>query len=372
MSSEKGAAWASPIAKVDAFITKIESKLLVGVLAGEVLALVLWVVLKGFSAGAPDVRGRFLRGFFLAVLFAGLGGVAKRIALARKTEGAWIEKLPMFLGLGGALVGLALPGLFSEYAENVNKWMQNASMLTLIGGLRGLVTRLTLWLALLGASLATASGKHINIDFVLRAVDAKNRTRLALLGWTVSAAMCLTGAWGFVDQLALAEYRAPRLSACPGDSAKQCETSPGDKLHVVAHEVGNDLFLLGRQFSLDLSTLPVVLAGKPYDKWLTPAAWNALASDPAFAAHYGTEKAKTLILSAERTDPVLPAVIVPGGEENTAGLLVRDLNLVIPMGLLMIALRFILRCLLVIAGRIIVDPNQVHADEDDDSAEVHS
>jgi hypothetical protein len=363
---EKGAAWAEPIAKIDAFITRIESKILVAVLASEVLALVLWVLLKAFSSDAADPRGRFLRAFFLAVILAGLGGGAKLLAKKRQLEGAWVEKLPVLLGVLGVALGLFLPGLLSAYTQNWLNWLQNASMLTLIGGLRGLVTRLTLWLALLGASLATAGGKHISIDFVLRAADAKTRTRLALLGWCAAAIMCFTGAWGFVDQLALGEYRAPRTIPCAaGDASKECESTPGMKLHAIGEEFGKDMFLLGKQFSLDLQTLPKVLSGARYDQWLTPAEWNVFASDPAFAVHYGAEKAATLLVAKDRTDAVLPAVIVPGGEENTAGLLVRDLNLVIPMGLFMIGLRFILRCLLVLAGRIIVDPNQVHADEEE-------
>jgi hypothetical protein len=144
-----------------------------------------------------------------------------------------------------------------------------------------------------------------------------------------------------------------------------CESSAGSKLHAIREEFGKDMFLLGKQFSLDIQTLPPVLAGKPYDQWLSIAEWNAFASDSGFVRDYGAEDAATLQRAKDRTDPVLPAVIVPGGKENAAGLLVRDLNLVIPMGLFMVGLRFLLRCLLVLAGRIIVDPNQAHADEEE-------
>jgi hypothetical protein len=372
--------WSRPIAQMDAFITKAETKLLMLVLGGEISALVVWVLLKGFSTPAHEMRGRFLRAFFLSILFAALGAAIRKgltpsqaqageAGLAGEARGGGsrlvIKKLPVMASAFGILIGLWVPGLFSNYAQNWLNWVQNASVLMLIGGLRGLVTRLTLWLALLGASLATASGKHINIDFVLRLADQKIRTRVALLGWLTASVMCITGAWGFVDQLALGEYRAPRTVVCESKGEGECETPPTEKLSVVAKEFGKDMFLLGRQASLDVQTLPVVLFGNPYDKWLSVNAWNEFASDKGFAEHYGEDKAKTLQRAKEQTDPVLPAVIVPGGEENIAGLLVRDLNLVIPMGLLMIGLRFLLRCLLVLSGRIIVDPNQVHGDGDD-------
>jgi hypothetical protein len=60
-------------------------------------------------------------------------------------------------------------------------------------------------------------------------------------------------------------------------------------------------------------------------------------------------------------------VIVPGGEENAMGLLVRDLNLVVPMGLFMIALRFMMRALFILSGRLRVDPDAAHSDDDDDA-----
>jgi len=43
------------------------------------------------------------------------------------------------------------------------------------------VTRLTLWLALLGGSIATAKGKHINIDVVMRFLTPRMRIPVAVL-----------------------------------------------------------------------------------------------------------------------------------------------------------------------------------------------
>jgi len=63
-------------------------------------------------------------------------------------------------------------------ASNVLNWLQTSSSLMLVGGLRGLATRLTLWLALLGASLATSQGKHVHADVAVRYLPA-TRARAA-------------------------------------------------------------------------------------------------------------------------------------------------------------------------------------------------
>ena len=55
---------------------------------------------------------------------------------------------------------------------------------------------------------------------------------------------------------------------------------------------------------------------------------------------------------------------IPGGQE-VRGLLIKDADLVFPFGLLMIALRFILRSLLAISGHVEVDPDSAHKEEDE-------
>ncbi|MGO8999552.1 MAG: hypothetical protein ACLQVI_40015, partial [Polyangiaceae bacterium] len=59
-----------------------------------------------------------------------------------------------------------------------------------------------------------------------------------------------------------------------------------------------------------------------------------------------------------------PAVNVPGGMEQARGLVIRDLNFVFPFGLLMIALRFLLRALLAVSGHVRVDPDAAHEEEE--------
>ena len=287
-----------------------------------------------------------------------------------------------YVPLGGAIAGLVVAyvtrnaGVF--YFQNILNWLQNASVLMLVGGLRGLVTRLTLWLALLGASLATSKGKHINIDVVMRFVPAAYRVPVALVGWIAAAIMCVTGAWGFVDQLALGEFRVERTENCAdyqapavkeGEAAPnvpQCEVGAKVKLAGLTHEAGRDLFLLGRQISLDLKSVPrVFFAATAYDKWFTPADWNAWWKDGGWDEHYKTADADAQLLPPDSTEFRIPAITIPGGDENPSGVLIRDLNLVLPLGLLMIALRFIIRSLLAISGHVVVDPDAAHAEDEE-------
>jgi TRAP-type C4-dicarboxylate transport system permease small subunit len=365
--------WVEALYRFDGWLTRVETKLLFAVLMAEIVALVVWVALKGFSMPPAEDRGRLMRGGFLALAGAGVGALARwgygrfgpKSADAAAPPAKALTYAPGALAGLGLVVGYVATGLGAIYTQNILNWVQNASVLFLIGGLRGLVTRLTLWVAMLGASLATGKGKHINIDIVMRVAPEKYRAPLSIVGMLAAIVMCLTGAWGFVDQLAIGEFHAPRTAPCPDNKDKACEVAPGEKVSKIRHELAADLFLLGKQASLDLHTLPVVLSGKPYDQWLTPAEWNRFIDEGGWEKHYEEEGVKRLRVAPDRTEPILPAVIVPGGEENAMGLLVRDLNLVIPMGLFMIALRFILRVIFVVTGRITVDPDAAHSDDDD-------
>jgi hypothetical protein len=281
------------------------------------------------------------------------------------------------------VLGLVLGRLWAnvgvEYFSNVLNWMQNASLLMLIGGLRGVVTRLTLWLALLGGSLATAKGKHINIDIVMRFLTPTMRVPVAVLGWLVAAVMCVSGAWGFVDHIGIALFHVRANGACMEDrvdpasvriAPRDCPLPPTEKLAQIAHAMRTDLFLVGRQLSLDARTLPRVVVGIRYNQYLTSAGWNAWVRGADWGAHFPPEAAVGLMApegpdDADPGETRLPAVSIPGGEE-VRGLLVKDADFVFPFGLLMIAGRFLLRALLVVAGYVSVDPDLAHEEDDEE------
>lgn len=284
-------AWGAPIARLEAAWQRLEGRLCAGVLASEIVSLTVWVSLKVVSG-------------------AGL-----------------------------------------HWASNVLNWLQNASVLMLVGGLRGLATRLTLWVALLGASLATSRGKHIHVDVLLRYVPSSLRRGVAMASWLAAALVCGGAVVGFVDHIAIAQFRASAVRPCADGGHASCDSSPSEKAATVARVASADLFLLGRQASLDARSLPRVLIGVPYDGWMTAAQWDAWLDGADWTAHFGRAAVDALRMDASSEARRMPQVVVPGTGEEARGLLARELNFVFPFGLAVIALKLLLRVALALAGR---------------------
>jgi TRAP-type C4-dicarboxylate transport system permease small subunit len=373
-------AWGDPLMRLDRAWTRLESRLCAWVLVTEIIALCLWIALKGLSAeyqtgtGDKNVSGLVFRALISSIAF-GLG--AHFLTRPKVSEGdkdfPEAEKRHRIIVTSAVFVGLFFGRLWAnagvEYFSNFLNWVQNASLLMFIGGLRGVVTRLTLWLALLGGSIATAKGKHINIDVVMRFLTPKMRIPVAVLGWVAAAVMCLSGAWGFVDHIGIALFHMKPSEPCKDDPTKDCPVPAGEKLAHMGHDMGTHLFLVGRQLSLDLRTFPRVIFGTKYNEYFTNAEWNTWVKDADWGGHFPADAVAGLYTPQDRdADKHIPAVSIPGGEE-TRGILTKDADLVFPFGLLMIALRFILRALLVLAGHIRVDPDLVH--EEDEVEEAH-
>jgi hypothetical protein len=384
--------------------TRLESRLAAWLLVSEIAALCLWVALKGLSAeyqtaggGDTNVSGLVFRSLLTAVAL-GLGAHF----LTRPNPGASgqvgggfhaAQQSHRVVVTSSVCVGLVLGRFWAnagvEYFSNVLNWMQNASVLMLIGGLRGVVTRLTLWLALLGGSIATAKGRHINIDVVMRFLTPKMRVPVAVLGWMAAAVMCVSGAWGFVDHIAVALFHMNPSEGCQDDRSAtsatddtspappergqnrtrqrgphtgECPVPPGAELAHIAHDMRTHLFLVGRQLSLDMRTFPRVLVGTKYDEYFSHSDWNAWVKGADWSAHFSTDVVAGLLIREGDTDKRLPAVTIPGGEE-VRGLLIKDADLVFPFGLLMIACRFLLRSLLALAGQIPVNPDAAHEED---------
>lgn len=357
------AAWALPLKNLDARLTTIEAKLLFVVILAEVGSLALWVFLKGLSIAGTDPRSGIIRAAVVGGLAAAIAGIATRNRDAKDPLKSYV---PMGALVVGMIVGYVTRNSGGAYFENWLNWLQNASVLMLVGGIRGLVTRLTLWVSLLGASIATGKGKNINIDVVMRFAPVSFRIPIAVIGWTAAALMCVTSSWGFVEHLAIAEYHADSTVPCEQNKKNGCDTSPGSKIEKIKHGFGHDMFLVRKQLAFDMSSLPKVIAGTKYDKWLTPADWNDRIKSGGWESHFEQSAVDTILAPPDRTEPKLPAVVIPGGSENAGGILVRDLSLVIPMGLFIIALRFIVRTILALTGHVIVDPDAAHAEDDDD------
>ncbi len=330
------AAWGEPIHRFSEVWARFEVRLCVAVLLAEILALFAWVVLKGLAA-PPDSdspAGVIVR----AVLGATVLGLGTYFVV-RKKNPSLMRTATMAAILIGLVTAKAWDGVGSVYFSNLLNWMQDGSSLTLIGGLRGLGTRLTIWLAMLGGSLAAASGKHIHIDVVRRFLPERLRMPTTMVAWAAAAVVCFTAAWGFVDHIAIGSYQADR------------DAPAGEKLSAIGHHTSVGFFVLRKQMALDVSTLPVVLAGRPYDSWLTNGEWNERVKDAGWENHFTAEEVASLQMPPESAaDTRMPAVIVPNSTHS--GLLVHLLNLVFPIGFVFIGLRFLLRSVLVVSGHV--------------------
>jgi hypothetical protein len=116
---------------------------------------------------------------------------------------------------------------------------------------------------------------------------------------------------------------------------------------------------------LDLHSLPKVIGASKYKDYLRAPEWNVWMSGGAWDEYFPAEDVKGQMMDegdAQLTR--LPLINIPGTGENTNGLLVRDIDFVFPFGLLMIALRFLLRCVLAIGGAVRVDPDAAHGEVD--------
>lgn len=348
----RGKAWGEPIARFEAAWTRLETRLITWVLIGQLLSMVSWVLLSGLSS---PVQSGNASGFAMrAVIGAVALGLAAWFA-TRRQEGVRRSVAVV----GGVVVGIATAGLWRsvgvDYFDNVKAWLQEGSTLTLMGGLRGLATRLTLWLALLGGSLATASGKHINIDVVFRFVPPRVRLPVAVINWCAAALVCLGAVWGFFDHIAIESFGA------------NADDSAGTKISASVERMEDHFFLARKQIGLDLRSLPHIVKGDRYDRWMSAREWNEWVKGAGFEGRYPPELLDS-ILVPEDAPPHAPLVLAPDGE-TTRGVLVHDLGLVFPFGMLVLALRFLLRALLALSGHVEVDPDAAHKEEIGHAAE---
>jgi hypothetical protein len=352
----RGAAWAHPIVRFEERWTWLESRLLTFVLLWQILALVAWVFLNGLSESVTTVAGCVFRVVIVAIaLGAGVWRAGKNLPENRRRDFTLLA-LAVAVGMivlwqraarGGAGAALSLDHGMASYFDNVKGWLQEGSTLTLLGGLRGLGTRLTLWLALLGGSLATASGKHIHVDVVFRFIPKNMRLPVAILNYLFAATVCFAGVWGFFDHVAIESY------------GSHADDSAGAKIDNAVHHIGNHAFFTRKQLGLDLHSLPHVVKGERYDQWMTAAAWNEWVDGAGFEPRFEHAKVQNLHIP-DGTHP--PFIVSPDGE-TTRSVLAHTLGLVFPFGLLAIGLRFLLRALLTLTGHYEVDPDEAHKEE---------
>jgi hypothetical protein len=369
--------WGAPLARLDRGWVALETYLAVAVIVTEIAVLAIWVILKGLATSyeaSGSAIGILVRALVAAIFFGLIGHLIARPKVAISPP----SKRHTLFVLGGMAIGVVLGVVLGEvgaaWDANLASWIQNASSLALIGGPRGMVTRLTLWLAMLGASMAASRGKHISIDVATRYFPQALAARVAIAGWLAAALVCFAAAWGFVDSIAVTKFRAPAFRTCePHEHSESglCETKAMDRVALTLGGMRRDLFLLGRQISLDFKSLPVVLAGDPYDRHLTPAIWNQWVEESDFEDFYPPEAIQAIKLPEGDSELSKMPLVVEPGTGFGRDLLIRDLNFVLPFGLLMIGLKMLLRILRVLSGEVKVDPDAAHDEEGLSHAHEH-
>ncbi len=150
----------------------------------------------------------------------------------------------------GAWVGLRALAGHSAYFANLFGWLQDGSALTLVGGVRGTATRVTMLLVFVGAALATLESRHVSVDLFARALSGTRRDLTARATQLFAAVMCLLAAWAFFDFLAIDAF-----GAAP-------EASVLEKLGLGASAVGTALGALFSQLVVDVKTFFRVAAGE--------------------------------------------------------------------------------------------------------------
>jgi TRAP-type C4-dicarboxylate transport system permease small subunit len=322
--------------RFDTAWTQFESILCAAVLVLEVAAFTFWIVLKGLSATSSTTShsGLIFRAVTTAIVF---GILAYRFARRQPPRRA--VAIALAASAAGLVVGRASGNAGAGYFSNLLNWQQDSSWLTLLGGLRGVGTELTWWLAMVGASLATGGGKHINIDALLRFLRPRLRVPAILVGWVMSAVVCFAGVWGFFDHIAIGSFGAP------------ADAPAGEKISLVMREGGRHMFLLRRQLSLDLMTASHVLKGERYDGWLRGAEWNTWLAEGGWDAYYSEQELAAITMPESAAAELHPPLVVGPTGHSPRGMITRDLHLIFPFGLLMIGIRFVVRVLLVLLGQ---------------------
>lgn len=345
------APWGEPFARVARALDWFEMRLLFAVLIGLVFLLTAWVSLVGMSA--PLESDSSEGGVFRAIVGAVVLGGLSRVVTGRL---GWSETRRAIATCVAIALAVAVAPLWRtvgvEYFGHLKTWLQEGSSLTMLGGLRGVGTRVTILLALVGGSLAAAGGKHINIDVVLRFTPDRLKVPVFALSTTATAAVLLAASWGFFDYIAIESfnYRPSELRVQEEGQVAKPSTAR-EEIAWVQKRVSQHLFLFRRQVGLDLSAVPHVLGGGKWDdpSRMTGRSWNTLVEEGGFRDVFTKEEVDGVrSLEEDLEGSRIPLVVVPGGG-SARNLLIPTMNLMFPIGFVIIALRFLLRLVLVLS-----------------------
>lgn len=319
----------------------LEARLLFIALMALTLLLCTWISLNGMASpvATPNPAGTVFRALVGSVVLGGL----VRLVLRKREMPRWHRSVATVVAV---VVACAIAPLWRSvgigYFGGLLDWAQEGSALTLVNGLRGMGTRLTILVALLGGSLAAASARHINIDVVVRFLRPSFKLPVAVIGGLATALVCFIASWGLLDYLAIDGFHAER------------EASPRAKVAHIQHNVGEHWFVLRKQMGLDLRALPTVLSGTRWDddSRMNGRQWNEWIESAGFRDRYTDEQVASIRApDALLDEPRLPFMIVPDGSPR--GMLVPTIDLMFPFGFFVIGLRMLLRILMLLTGVVV-------------------
>jgi len=373
--------WVEPFVKVDALWTKVEMYLVLALLIAAILYMSGWVTLNAFHTKG----GKLARFPGIIATFAGAATLVTWLRAKPRKAGNLVVSI-VLLVFGAILLSVSKK---ADYFANVARWLADASVIKQVGTPQIVSARMfTIWIALVGASLATGAGRQINIDVVMRFIGPRPRLFVAIFSYVATAFTCFVISWGFLDYLAITRFGAGK------------EQTKTEKAKIIGESIQRHGFLLRRQLSMDVRSFgKVVISGQPFDKWYTGNEWNKEVNENGWAKMYppkgATPSYKPCLssqeleqLTAQNTQFVegwrlqgvcdigdgtgtrAPLMTAPEPDDRTP--LEADLSLLFPWGFFVIGVRFLLRGLLAIGGAVSTDPNAAHgADEPGHQADDH-
>ncbi|MSP25370.1 MAG: hypothetical protein EXR75_09435 [Myxococcales bacterium] len=340
-----GAPWVLPFARFERKWTWLETRMLMVTLSGLIGTLCFWFAMRGMKdpVSTQSATGTVWRALFGMVALGGLVRfTTKKLGLAEKQR----TIATVVAVVAGALLAKTWRAVGIDYFTALLDWLQQGSSICLFGGLKGISTRLTMLVSLIGASLACSAGTHINVDLAVRLIPKRFGRHAHIAGCLGAALVCFISSWGFFDFTAVSGFKAP------------AEASAGAKFSHVVHHVSDHGFLLRKQLGFDLGAVPYVIQGERWnaDARMNGRQWNAYLDEAGFVERYGAEKVAGVRSAESELDlPRRPFVVEPGG--SAPGALIHTLDLIFTVGFLMIGLRFLLRALLVHGGAASHDPH---------------
>ena len=358
----EGAKWARPLVKFEHAWTWFEVRLLFVSLCFLILFMAGMISLNGLN---QPLETEAKAGIVYRALFGAsvLGGITYAVTRRLKLGAFTIAGMSIGIGkaatAGALLAGILLAGQWREvgiqWASRVQSWLTSGSVVSMMGGPDTFGARVLMLVAMIGASLAAATNQHILIDAVVRLIPKKFRVYINVLSSLATVGVCVIVAYALFSWIAITGYGAPaeltedEVAQVVKEGRDPTFETFGKQREAVVESLGDQFFIFRKQLKLDLGALPTVVKGGKVADRMTGREWNQWVDENGLAERYPAEVQKMKALDHALDRPRQAYLLIPGKDAKE---LKKGLDLVFPLGFLMMALRLLLRTLLVLAGHI--------------------